>query len=107
MFYLEKYYLENERNNLIFKEIGNETNQDIIDIQLLSFYNLINLRNINIKLFLIFYDPFIMINKTPPFFIPIDFLHLQAHPDLIKPDLLGVDVQLTEPIYLGLVPLYP
>ena len=32
-FYLEKFNLENERNDLIFKEIENETNQEIIDIQ--------------------------------------------------------------------------
>ena len=39
-FYLEKFNLENERKDLIFKEIENESNQDIIDIQgKISFIN--------------------------------------------------------------------
>ena len=39
-FYLEKFSLENERNDLIFKEIGNEANPQNIDIQgKISFLN--------------------------------------------------------------------
>ena len=39
-FYLDKFNLENERNDLIFKEIGNETNEENIDIQgKISFIN--------------------------------------------------------------------
>ena len=39
-FYLEKFNLEDERNDLIFKEIENEINEEIIDIQgKISFVN--------------------------------------------------------------------